>query len=60
MPIRTMAITERTALASFPARRVPRETELANDRASVFDSFSPATASKVKSRATKLTTSAVM
>ncbi len=59
-PAETMAMTERTALASLPARSVPRETGLASDRASVLDSFSPETASKVKSRAMKLTIRAVM
>ncbi len=55
-----MAITERTALPSLPARRAARETGLARHRASVFDSFSPETASNVKSKATKLTMRAVM
>ncbi len=50
-----MAITETTALAYLPNRSAPRETGLARDRDSVLLSFSPETASKVKSRETKLT-----
>jgi hypothetical protein len=42
------------ALRYFPSSSVPREIELERARARVLDSFSPETASKVKSSATKL------